>query len=266
MVKGLYTAWTGMVNAQNRMDVLSNNLANADTIGYKKEGATTQSFDDKLMLKIKDTSSPGAVRRLGYMHLGVKIGEVFTDYSQGSFQITDKPSDLAIAGQGFFAVAFTNKGGETSVKYTRDGEFTVDVNGYFRDHDGNYLLDANGAATGAINEANYVRIDPNQEYQIDQLGNVYQNGQLMDRIGVIDFDNYDYISKYGENFVDLLEGGNVIASTATLEQGTLETSNVNIIDEMVQMITLSRAYEAAQKVIQTEDSEIDKAINQVGKV
>ena len=71
-----------MVNAQNRMDVLSNNLANADTIGYKKEGATTQSFDDKLMLKIKDTSSPGAVRRLGYMHLGVKIGEVFTDYSQ----------------------------------------------------------------------------------------------------------------------------------------------------------------------------------------
>ncbi|MCR5053484.1 MAG: flagellar basal body protein, partial [Lachnospiraceae bacterium] len=74
MVKGLYTAWTGMVNAQKRLDVLSNNLANADTTGYKKEGTTTQSFDNKLALKIKDTSSIGYARKLGTVHLGVKIG------------------------------------------------------------------------------------------------------------------------------------------------------------------------------------------------
>lgn len=255
-----------MVNAQNRMDVLSNNLANADTTGYKKEGTTTQSFDDKLMLRIKDTSSIGVARRTGYLPLGVKIGETYTDYSQGSFQITDKNSDLAIAGDGFFAVQFTDKQGNTSVKYTRDGEFTVDINGYFRDSDGNYLLDANGARTGNANEQNYVRIDPMAEFVVDAQGNVMQNGNIVDTVGVIDIDNYDYLSKYGENFYDLLPGGNVIESTATIEQGTIESSNVNIVDEMVQMITLSRAYEAAQKVIQTEDSEIDKAVNTVGRV
>ena len=107
MVKGLYTAWTGMVNAQKRLDVLSNNLANADTTGYKKEGTTTQSFDNKLALKIKDTSSIGYARRLGTVHLGVKIGETYTDSSQGAFQVTDNPSDVAIAGTGFFAFSMS---------------------------------------------------------------------------------------------------------------------------------------------------------------
>ena len=267
MVKGLYTAWTGMVNAQKRMDILSNNLANSDTVGFKKEGTTSQSFDDKLALKIKDTSSAGFVQREGIVHLGVKIGETYTDYSQGSFQITDKPSDLAIAGQGFFAISHTNKNtGEQTVKYTRDGEFTVDLNGYLRDTDGNFVLDRNGAATGNAIEENYVRVDPTDDYSIDPLGNIWQDGAVVDTVGVIDIDNYNFISKYGENLYDLLPGGNVIASNATLEQGTIESSNVNIVDEMVQMITISRAYEAAQKMIQTEDSTLDKAANTIGRV
>ena len=85
MVKGLYTAYTGMINEQNRMDVLTNNLANVDTNGYKKEGATSQAFDDVLMYKIKDLSEAGRLsKRIGTGNLGVKIGENYTDYSQGS--------------------------------------------------------------------------------------------------------------------------------------------------------------------------------------
>ena len=80
MVKGLYTAWSGMVNEMNRMDVMTNNLANADTNGYKKEGATSQTFDEQLAVKIKDQSEPmGMPRRLGGMYPGVKIGETYTD-------------------------------------------------------------------------------------------------------------------------------------------------------------------------------------------
>ncbi len=126
MVKGLYTAYTGMVNEQHRMDVLTNNLANADTNGYKKEGATSQSFDSVLAYKIKDvTEGYPLAKRLGVNNPGVKIGEGYTDFSQGPLKTTNNTFDLALSDQGFFAVEFTNKNGEKSTKYTRDGNFTL---------------------------------------------------------------------------------------------------------------------------------------------
>ena len=83
MVKGLYTAYTGMLNEQNRMDIMTNNLANASTVGYKKEGSTSQSFDDVLTVKIKDQSvGMRNVQKIGIKNPGVKIGENYTDYSQ----------------------------------------------------------------------------------------------------------------------------------------------------------------------------------------
>lgn len=102
MLKGLYTAYTGMINEQHRMDTMTNNLANADTVGFKKEGATSQSFDRVLAVKIKDESvGLQNVKRLGYNNPGVKIGENYTDFTQGSFRVTDNTYDLAIAGEGF---------------------------------------------------------------------------------------------------------------------------------------------------------------------
>ena len=91
MVKGLYTAWTGMLDEQNRLDILTNNLANADTTGYKKEGTTNHTFADTLAIKIKDTSDYGQPRVLGNISMGVHIGEVYTDFSQGSFKVTEVP-------------------------------------------------------------------------------------------------------------------------------------------------------------------------------
>ena len=93
MVKGLYTAWTGMLDEQNRLDILTNNLANADTTGYKKEGTTHHTFADTLAIKIKDTSDYGQPRVLGNISMGVHIGEVYTDFSQGSFKVPDYLSE-----------------------------------------------------------------------------------------------------------------------------------------------------------------------------
>ena len=264
MVKGLYTAFTGMVNEEKRLDVLANNLANASTVGYKKEGATSQAFADMMAYKIKDVTVATHVSRLGTVNLGVKLGETYTDYSQGSFQVTDKKSDIALSGNGFFAISFTNKAGETSVKYTRDGAFSVDNEGYFRTVDGDYLLNMNGAQN--TNAASYVRIDPTQDYTIDALGNIIQNGVYVDQIGVIDFADYDFLAKYGENMYDLVAGGQIIASNAEVVQGALEMSNINVVDEMVNMIAIQRAYEAGQKIIQTEDSTLEMAVSQVGRV
>ena len=256
-----------MIEEQRRLDVLSNNLANSNTTGYKKEGTTNAAFDRQLALRIRDSGDLGFSRGLGDIQQGVKVGETYTDWSQGSFHITDEKSNLAIGGDGFFAIAFTDKQGNTSVKYTRDGEFTVDSQGYFRTANGDYLLDMNGATFGQISEANYVRVDPLQTYTVDELGNIWQNNTIVDTVGVVDVNDTDYLSKYGENLYDLVNGGTVTRGTNfQIEQGTLETSNVNVVDEMVSMITIQRAYEAGQKVIQAEDETLEMATSQVGKV
>lgn len=268
MVKGLYTAWTGMVNEQKRLDVLANNLANADTTGYKKEGTVAQSFDNKLALKIKDTSYANgyAVQRLGGVTLGVKIGETYTDWSQGSFEITDNDTDLAIAGKGFFAISFTDANGNQSIKYTRDGGFVVDREGYLRTTDGDYVLNMQGARNSQNTVQNRVKVDPLMPFTVDQQGYIYQDNQQVGQVGLVDFENYDYISKYGENLYDLVDGGAIIDATGQIEQGCLESSNVNVVDEMVDMIAIARAYEAGQKVIQTEDTELGQAVQTVGRV
>lgn len=265
MIKGLYTAHTGMVNEMNRLDILTNNLANADTTAYKKEGTTSSTFADELAIKIKDTSHYGLPQKLGEVSLVTHLGQVYTDYSSGSFEVTDNETDFALDGEGFFAISFTNKDGETSVKYTRDGNFVVDNQGYLRTKDGDYVLNAEGARNTDPSEANYVRMNPTAEFVVDELGYIYQNGELVGTIGVIDFENYDYIEKYGENLYNLVEGGVVTESAASIRQGMLETSNVNVVDEMVNMIAIQRAYEAGQKVITSIDETLATTVK-LGKV
>ncbi|MBE5916879.1 MAG: flagellar hook-basal body protein [Pseudobutyrivibrio ruminis] len=267
MVKGLYTAYTGMVNEQRRLEVLTNNLANSNTTGYKKEGMVAQAFDERLAIKIKDTSTfANRPEGIGYISLGTKIGETYTNWEQGAFQITDKPSDLAISGRGFFAIEFTNKAGETSVKYTRDGGFTVDNEGYLRTSDGDYVLNEEGALNTLYGEDYRVQIDPNLPYGVAADGSISQDGEVVATIGLVDVSDYDYINKYGENLYDLIDGGQIVESEGYIEQGMIESSNVNVVDEMVNMIQIARAYEAGQKMIQTEDSTLDKTVNNVGSV
>lgn len=265
MVKGLYTAYTGMVQEQRRLDVLANNLANSTTVGYKKEGATSRSFRDELALRIKDTERPG-VRGIGNIKMGVKVGETYTDYADGSTKVTDEKSDLAIAGDGFFAIEFTDKNGNPSVKYTRNGEFNVDADGYLVTVDGDHVLNQNGAMNSDLRRRNFVRVDPMQPYTVDRDGTIYQNQRAIGTVGLVDVDNRDYLTKYGENMYDLEDGGNIIDGTGTIEQGYLEMSNVNTAYEMVNMIAIQRAYDAGQKMIQTEDSALEMAVSQVGSI
>lgn len=257
MVKGLYTAYTGMLNQQNKMDVISNNLANAAVTGYKKEGSTSQSFDTVLAYKIRDRSIGVHTQRIGGMNLGVKIGENYTDYTQGPFKNTDNTYDLAISGNGFFCVQFTNKAGVTSTKYTRDGSFTLNVNGYLVTKDGDYVLDNNG---------NRIRLDPLSTSRIDENGTIFQNDRAVARIGLQDFEDYNYLEHYGENYYQLVEGYRFKNADGQIIEGYLEASNVQVVQEMVEMISVTRTYESNQKVIQTIDSTLDKAVNQLGSV
>ncbi len=257
MVRGLYTAYTGMANQQKRLDTITNNLANATTTGYKREGVTSRSFDEELTYRVKDLSDPYYAKKIGTMSLGVKIGENYTDFSVGSFQETENTYDIALEGNGFFSILFTDKSGVESIKYTRDGEFTTDVDGYLRTKDGDYVLGEGGLIQIPAMTA---------EVAIDETGRIFADGEYIDNLAITDFEDYNYLKKYGENLYDVVDGATEKESDAIIRQGYLEASNINVVSEMVEMITISRAYESNQKLITTIDTMLDKSANTIGRV
>lgn len=253
MLRGLYTAYTGMMNEQYRMDIMSNNLANADTTGFKKEGSTSQAYSEVMAVKIKDVSeNPNTPKRLGTMSLGVKIGETYTDFSQGSLRDTGNTYDIAIGGDGFFNIEFTNKAGETSTKYTRDGGFTLTKDGYLVTKDGDYVLGENGRIQLSTTAGNTV---------IDESGNIYQDDRLVASLKLTEFEDTNYLTHYGETMWDAKEGAVAKdAEDAKIYQGYLEMSNASVVKEMVNMITISRQYESNQKMLTTFDDTLEKSM------
>ncbi|HHX12082.1 MAG TPA: flagellar hook-basal body protein [Clostridiales bacterium] len=257
MVRGLYTAYTGMKNEQKRLDIVANNLANAATVGYKKESVTNQSFDEVLTIKVRDESEAYNDRPIGRMNLGVKLGEVYTDYNQGSIRQTSNTYDMALDGKGFFNIAVSNRLGEVSTKYTRNGSFTMTNDGFVVDKDGNRLLGEGGEIVVPAEAAEVI---------VDESGGVYADGAFIDRILVTDFEDYDYLSKFGDTMVEPLDGAIEIETSPRIRQGFTEQSNVNVVTEMVDLINITRTYEANQKVIQSIDKTLDLAANSVGKI
>lgn len=253
MLRGLYTAYTGMMNEQYRMDIMSNNLANADTTGFKKEGSTSQAYSEVMAVKIKDVSeNPNTPKRLGNMSLGVKIGETYTDFSQGSLRDTGNTYDIAIGSDAFFNIEFTNKSGETSTKYTRDGGFTLTKDGYLVTKDGDYVLGENGRIQLSTTAGNTV---------IDESGNIYQDDRLVASLKLTEFEDTNYLTHYGETMWDAKEGAVAKdAEDAKIYQGYLEMSNASVVKEMVNMITISRQYESNQKMLTTFDDTLEKSM------
>ncbi len=257
MFRGLYTGWTGMVNEQKRLDVISNNMANADSVGYKDARVSSQAFDRVLAIKIRDGSEAYHNEAIGNMSLGVKVGETYTDYSQGSLRGTGGTYDVALSGSGFFTVNVTNSAGETHTRYTRNGQFHLTKDGLLVDADGN-PVQGEGGDIHISTDAKTVTISPQ--------GVITADGTMIDTLKVVDFSDYDYLKKYGNTMYEPVDGATTIDADAQLIQGYTEQSNVNVIKEMVDMITITRAYEANQKVIRSYDSMLDSAVNQVGRL
>ena len=255
MVRGLYTAWTGMYNEQKRLDVIANNIANSATTGYKQEGVTSQSFDDMLAIKVRDYSVKND-EVIGTMPLGVKVGEVFTNYGQGSIRVTGNTYDLALDGSGFFTMRITDRLGNDHIRYTRAGNFTITRDGYVTDADGNRLQ----------SEAGDLIVPTDAEIVFDKDGTVFANGEAIDRITITDFEDYNYLKKFADTMYEPVDGATEIEATGSVLQGCLEQSNVNVVKEMTQMIAITRAYEANQKIVQAMDTTLDQAVNNVGRV
>lgn len=254
MLRGLYTAYTGMRAQQNEMNVVTNNLANVTTTGYKKDDAIFSSFKEVLAIKMKDPEVIGS-RSIGTMTLGAKVDKIYTDFAQGSLNQTGNPLDIALQGQGFFQVGIPQKDGTLKQCYTRDGALALNEQGELMTRNGEFVMGENGkivCGDGPIT--------------INSRGVVYQQGEAKGQLQLTTFSDTTKLKKIGDNLYTGYQELEGEAFTGKIEQGFLENSNVNSVQEMVKMITVNRAYESNQRVLTAYDATLEKAVNSIGRV
>lgn len=261
MIRGLYIGSSGMNAQQSRLDTISNNLANVDTAGFKRDTTVSKSFPELLLRR---TEADGVIKHalgsddvapiIGKLGLGVETNENFTEFEQGSFRVTDEQTDLALGSEGFFAVQTP-----LGERYTRNGNFIVGKEGILETKDGYPVLGENGTIRlEKVLEGAKFNVNEDGVVQIN-AGGLDDSDEIVDRLKVVRFDNERYLRKMGNSMwaANEVSGEARIAEGAerpkTL-QGCIETSNVNVVNEMVKMIEVNRAYEASQKTIQSEDS------------
>ena len=255
MIRGLYIAGTGMNVQTKRLDVISNDLANVNTTGYKKDEAVVASFNEVLTYRMKDmennVSNNGAI---GTMNFGARIDEIYTQFAQGSLIKTDGLVDVALQGDGFFTVETP-----TGVAYTRDGKFSINAEGNLVTKEGYSVLGENGPI-----EIGEDYLNNGGKLTIGEKGEITVDGQAIDTLDIVSFADNRGLTKRDDNLY--VASGQGEAFLGTVIQGYTESSNVNPVTAMVDMITVSRAYEANQKMIQVHDTLLGKAVNDVGRV
>lgn len=259
MIKSLNTAATGMQAQQTNLDVIANNLANVNTTGFKKSRAE---FEDLMYHTVKEPGAmtgDNAVSPNGVQTgLGVRTAAIQKDFDEGSSVLTKGPLDLQIEGTGFFQV-LTPDG---QAAYTRDGSFKKDPSGKLVDKNGNTLqpeITIPPTARG-------VEISASGEVKIIQdLSSV---AQQIGQIDIATFINPTGLKAVGKNlFVPSPASGAAntvrpgLSGSGYIAQGQLEASNVNIVDEMVNMITAQRAYETNSKAVQAADQMLQSVNN-----
>ena len=249
-------AGQGMMLQRRHMDVITNNIANADTTGFKREMLVSHSFDTVMISRIRDVHAgppPRAMgpQPIGRMHLGTQVDQVFISFDMGALEETGRSTDLALLGDAFFVLQTAD--GE---RFTRAGAFYIDDLGYLVDGVGNLLL----GAGGPINVGG-----PN--FSVDQLGNVRgAGGALIDTIRVVSFEDNNTLRQQGSNLFSSTEPPLDAPGEFRIAQGFLETSNVDIGREMVNMLTTFRAYETNQRILQMIDESLGRAVNDIGRL
>lgn len=267
MMRALWTAASGMKSQQTNVNVISNNLANINTAGYKKETAEFKSLLYQT-LQAKTTSANGEYKPIGaQVGLGSRNTSITSKFTQGNINPTENPFDFAINGEGFFRIM--NNDGEEY--YTRTGSFqmTTAVGGIMlSDSEGRPVLDENGSAIILDGTLEVSKITINTEgevcYPDEKTGNAAPIGH---KIGLVRFSNPAGLEKIGSGLYTETEASGEARSESdmigikksSLRQGYLEGSNVQVVDEMVDLIVAQRAYEMNSKAIQAADQMLQQA-------
>lgn len=250
--RGIYAAATGMLAQQRVQDALASNLANINTAGYKQDVATFRELAEMAIKRFgADSASATPIGRIG---LGAVFDANVTDMSTGAIVSTGNPLDLALSGDGLFAVQ--TAAGE---RYTRAGQFQLQPAGKttdgkpiaaVTDDSGNALIGSKGP----------IRITDPRGVTVSPDGSIMSGGAVVDRIKIVSAAQ-GAVTKTGGSLFEAT--GAVRASTATVRSGAIEQSNVNPIRSMVRMITVQRAYDAAQRAVVAQDDTLGKAVNEL---
>ncbi|MCD4721895.1 MAG: flagellar hook-basal body protein [Desulfobacula sp.] len=219
----------GGLRQERKLEAVSNNLANTDTIGFKKDRI---SFDEKFKAQINK------------------------DFTQGSILTTGNPLDFALSGEGFFKIE-TQEG----IKYTRNGNFSMDINGILVDQNGNPVMGQGGAI--AIDGENV-----EQDLSVNQSGEIMLSGEIIDTLDIVTFKDLKKLERNGQNFLSYKgeTTDELQAEQAVVQHKALEKSNIIVVEEMVRMIDYHRMFETFTKSMMTFDEIDAKAINDVGKL
>ncbi len=243
MLKSLFVNKAGMLEQQRRLDIAANNLANLNTIGYKKDTV----FFHKLAEAIAESSAES-----GNSDQNRTPGASQVFFSMGALQHTDNPLDVAISGDGFFVVQ-----GEEGNYYTRNGNFQLDGEGKIVTPDGFTVMTDGGALQVS-----------GGKIRINEQGEITVNNQTVGRLRIVKFDNPHQLERVGNAYFKGDNAGEQELPTEAinLRPGFLELSNVEPIMEMVRMIEINREYELGQKTIHAQDQTLEKLINQAGRL
>ncbi len=241
MIKGLFISKAGMLPRQRQLEITANNLANMNTIGYKKDRVFFRHLIDSLQGQDQQAADEA-----------MASGDVSTDFSTGPVRKTGNPLDVAIVGEGFFVIE-TPQG----KVYTRNGNFTLDSQGRLITQDGYSVLGNGGEIQIAGNDVS-----------INEAGDILVEGKAVDRIRVVRFEDPTQLLKIGSTYFSPEEDAATVVQPekVQLRQGYLEGSNVTGVSEVVEMIELYRQFELGQKAIASQDQTLDKLINDAGRM
>lgn len=266
----MFSAASGMLAQWHAIDVTSQNLANVNTTGFKKDEVLFKAFPQRLMARVYDNvvkipiGSYDVAPIVGKMGTGVEVNQVITRFEKRDgeaiipFKKTENKFDLALDGEGFFSIQ-TDRG----ELYTRAGAFTVNQEGTLVDMNGFPVMGERGTIT--VGRA---------DFKVDEFGYVSvkqdlaEEWQEVDQLKLVDFYDKRGLFKKGQNYYEPTEDAGEIIKPQNLRllQGYLEGSNVNPVIEMTRMIEIQRTYEACQKAVQSEDQILGRAVNDIGKV
>lgn len=263
MMRALWTAGTGMIGQQTNVDVIANNLANVNTTGYKKERLEFKDLLYETMQRAQVLDGNGRPVNLQVGHGAAPVATV-KNYGTGNLEKTDNALDFAINGEGFFTV----RGPNEETVYTRDGSFKLSVSDM-----GTRLTTSDGyAVLDDMGEDIYIDIPLDKLFvselgelsTVDESGTAQSLGQV---IGMVNFPNKQGLEAIGGNFYKITSAsGQPIPNLdqevrSTVKQFFLESSNVQVVEEMVKLIVAQRAYEISSKSIQAADEMLGMANN-----
>lgn len=266
-IKGIFTALSGALAQTTKIDTIANNIANVNTTGFKRDQQTFGEYltaIEKEPQVIQVPQVPASIESFYDMNGGdksfVNATGTYTNFEQGGFKNTGGKLDLAIDGAGFFEVLTPN-----GVQLTRAGNFTIDGSGQLVTKGGHAVL-LEGDEMGSP-EQRTVRFSGLAQAYISDGGEIFDGEKNLGKISLLQVKNPDSLQKVGNSYYSIkpnMQAEFTKVAVPNLKQGFIETSNVNIVNEMTEMITAQRVFEGAQKAISAYDAMADKLINVVG--